>query len=412
MVMPMKYEIVITVVEDNSLENATITVPNPIYSMLQKDSLVKLKVGLLERQTICKSNNTVNTIEIPLGLAEGFGLSNGMATNVIITDNKLSLGPVIAVFTSNGSIRKAHLQMPSFRLVELVSANNEANTILYFFSVYDVDFINHKINGTYYNQMNGKWEKRYFSFPDVLYDRGGGTSQNQKAVSDYIREQFGQISNLRNINSRYFFDKWHVHEELMKYKEMEPYLPLTVLYRGKSDLVRIFKRTSSVYIKDCYGNNGRDVVRVVKRYDDTYELSYFREKVINLRLQTFDKLINQIDCFFQNKKTLLQESIDVIEIDHRNVDMRATVQKDGRGQVGVMAYPVRIGKEKCPITSTSSGSTVYQFEDFFKLYFNLTKRQVHELLQKINAMLLTSFQCLEKVYGEGFFYFEKSNLFG
>lgn len=397
--MSKKYEIVITVVEDNSKEDATITVPDPIYSKLRKDSLAKFKVGLLERQTICNSNNTVNTIEIPLGLAEVFGLWDGMVTNVIINDNKLSLGPVIAVFASNGNIQNAYLQKPSFRLVELVSANNEANTILYYFSVYDVDFINNKINGTYYNQKNGQWEKRFFPFPDVLYDRGGGTLQNQKVVSDYIREQFEQIPNLKKINSMYFFDKWDVYEKLMKYKVMKPYLPLTVLYYGKPDLVKMFKRTSSVYMKDCYSNNGRGVVRVVNRYNGTYEFSFFSEKVVNLRLQTFDKLDIKINDFFQNNKTLLQEAIDVIEIDHRHVDMRATVQKDGSGQLGVMAYPVRIGKEKCPITSTKSGSTVYQFEDFFKRYFNLTNKQVDGLLQKINAMLFTSFRCLEEVYG-------------
>lgn len=391
--------IVIRVVKDKSVEDLTISIPNSILSTLSQDWPVNLKVGLLECQTICIANDSVDTIEISSGLAEMFGLVDGLVTNVIILDNKLSLGPVIAVFTSNGSIRNANLQKPGFRLVELAGANNEAKTILYYFSVYDVDFINHRIKGTYYNQISEKWVKKKFPFPDVLYDRGGGTTQNQQAVSAYIREQFIQIPNLKRINSRYFFDKWHVYKELKKYKEMVPYLPLTVLFQEKHDLRDMFKRSSSVYIKDCYGNNGRGVVRAVKMPDGIYDLSYFQKKVINLRLQTFDDLVNKIVLLFENKKVLLQEAIDVIEIEHRSVDMRATVQKDGNGQLGVMAYPVRIGKEKCPITSTKSGSTVYQFEDFFNLYFNLTKELTDKLLQKINVMLYIGFACLEEVYG-------------
>ncbi len=392
--------IVITVVENKSEEDATITVPNPIYSWLAIDSFALLKVGFLEKRAICNSNNTVNTIEVPADLAKDFGLADGMITNVIIKDNKLCLGPVIGVFVSNGSIRLANLQKPGFRLTELFGANNDANTILYYFSVNDVDFIDHKILGTYYNEKNGKWEKRSFSFPDVLYDRGGGALKNQKVVSNYIRKQFGQISNLEKINSTYYFDKWHVYEKLMNYKVMKPYLPLTVLYRGKPDLIKMFKRTSSIYIKDCYGNNGRGVVRAVKNLNGTYELSYFRRRVISLRLKSFDELVYKIDSFFTKKKILLQEAIDVIEVEHRHVDMRATVQKDGSGQLGVMAYPVRLGKEKCPITSTKSGSTVYRFEDFFDQYFYLTKEQVDELFLNINKMLFTSFQCLEEVYGK------------
>ena len=205
---------------------------------------------------------------------------------------------------------------------------------------------------------------------------------------------------MEKINSTYYFDKWHVYEKLMNYKVMKPYLPLTVLYRGKPDLIKMFKRTSSIYIKDCYGNNGRGVVRAVKNLNGTYELSYFRRRVISLRLKSFDELVYKIDSFFTKKKILLQEAIDVIEVEHRHVDMRATVQKDGSGQLGVMAYPVRLGKEKCPITSTKSGSTVYRFEDFFDQYFYLTKEQVDELFLNINKMLFTSFQCLEEVYGK------------
>ena len=171
--------IVITVVENKSEEDATITVPNPIYSWLAIDSFALLKVGFLEKRAICNSNNTVNTIEVPADLAKDFGLADGMITNVIIKDNKLCLGPVIGVFVSNGSIRLANLQKPGFRLTELFGANNDANTILYYFSVNDVDFIDHKILGTYYNEKNGKWENRSVSLPPVLSARGGGAVKNQ-----------------------------------------------------------------------------------------------------------------------------------------------------------------------------------------------------------------------------------------
>lgn len=389
--------LVVSIVKDRT-PGAAITVPRSFLAKRDKYNIQRVKVGQLNKEVICFSNSTENVMEIDPSLAEELGLTDSMPINVRVDGGKLCLGPVVSVFTGTGTIRKANLQEPHFRLAELSDANQEAGTILYFFSVGDVDFVKFKILGTYYNSVTHNWEKKSFPFPDVLYDRGGGITPEQTVISTFIRQQLEGLPDLQKINATYYFDKWDVYQKLRKFKDMQRYLPVTKLYRGKADLVDMFAKTSSVYLKDCIGNNGRGVARAVKTKSG-YELSYFAEKVVNLKLATFDNLIQQIESLFRNKTIILQEAIDVIEIGHRHVDMRATVQRDGRGQLGVTAYPARLGQKKCPITSTRSGSTVYRFEDFFARHFQYGEEQIEELLAKINVMLFKSFHYIEQVYG-------------
>lgn len=390
--------VVLKIIDDKSINNNLVKLPPELHKTFNKSNM-KLKVGVLEEEITCASNKTENVVEIPESIAGNLGLIEGMTTNLIVKDDKICLGPVIAVFASNGTVRKANIQNPSFRLTELMRANKEANTIAYYFSVKDVDFVNHKINGTYLDEKDGRWKQRYFPFPDVLYDRGGGTLKKQKVISKYIRKQLQFNKDLKRFNARYYFDKWDVHEQLVVHEDMKPYLPVTILYNEPEDLISMFEKYPTVYIKYCYGSNGRGVARAIKLSNGGYNLSYFHGEVIEYNLKSLGSLLEQLQAFFGNKKIIIQSAIDVMEYNGRNVDMRATVQRNGKGELGVYAYPVRLGQEKCPITSTKSGSTVYTFEKFFTDLYSFSEKEIEDLKKRINEMLIKSFKYVEEAYG-------------
>lgn len=376
-----------------------ISLPRWVGDFIYDKSNVKLKVGMSEIEVEYKLNNTKNTIEIPEYLVEELGLQDKMEINYKIKNNKLSLGPVIGVFQSNGSVRKANLQNANFRFIELMKANKSCSTILYFFSVHDVDFEHKKINGTFFNEETERWEKKLYPYPDILYDRGGGTLKSQKMISDNIRKELEGTEDFKKINAEYFFDKWHAYNELIKYKEMTKYLPLTILYNKPEDLTKMLNLSSTLYLKDCLGNNGVGVVRLIKHSEESYELSHFMGTSFKFDIDSFDNLISKIEELFKDKRFIIQIAIDVLQLGNRNIDMRATVQKNGRGNLGVTAFPVRLGKEECPITSTRSGSSVYTIEEFFKKNYNFTENQIDQLEMQLRRFLFTIFSCLEKSYG-------------
>jgi hypothetical protein len=393
------YSVIVRILEDKYTNENTVIIPNKIYSELNNKSKINMKVGALRMETDCSPNSTEDTIFVSQELADKLSLYNGINVNLLVKENELCLGPVIGTFTDSTSVRIASENRPGNKIKSLSIANKDANAILYFFSVDDFNYEENKIRGTFYNYVKERWEQRIFPLPDVLYDRGGGSLKSQKAESEHIRGIIENNSNVKKFNPMYIFDKWEIYRDLKDYEDMVQYLPLTIRYRSPEDLLKMFRRSSILYIKDRKGNRGLGVLRVIKYSNGAYELSYFKNELFKYIYHSFNDLVNKIDEEFKNKKAIIQCAIDVIKINNGNVDMRATVQRDGNGELGITAYPVRVGKESAPITSTRSGSEVYRFDKFFEKYFKYNPEQIQNLMSRVDKFLLTSYKRIEEVYG-------------
>nr|WP_246421580.1 YheC/YheD family protein [Texcoconibacillus texcoconensis] len=311
--------------------------------------------------------------------------------------NNLFLGTFISI----GNLKRLLDQEPKFRHLELMKANQEANTNLYFFSIRDIHFLNQKINGTYFNQETGLWEQKNFPFPDVFYDRGGAVLEHQKVVSDYIREQLELLPSLKKVNPVYTFDKWDLYRKLYQYDEVRQYLPLTKLYKKTSDLKDMFHETNTLYLKKCDGNNGETIIKVVYDQDDQYTISYLKGSQLTQKtVHLFENLIKEIRFLLCKNDVIIQSAINVLEINNCNVDMRATLQRNGHGELEIVAYPVRKGVPNYPITSTRTGATVYRFDDFFTKYMSYSSKDIEHLKQKVETFLINCYHCVEESYGQ------------
>lgn len=396
---PKPCSIIIKTTGDAFADAFMISVPAEIHNQLDESAGAVLKVGASETNVKCIGNNTESSLIMSNELIGQLPLYPDMKTNLIVKGNRICLGPVIGSFTDSTSVRIAREQRAGKKLKSLSIANRDAGTILYFFSVDDFQNEEDGINGTYYNYETERWEQGTFPIPDVLYDRGGGILKRQETASEYVRQTIENNENVKKFNPRYYFDKWDTYNKLRKYEEMEKYLPLTVQYRNPEDLSAMFEKYSSVYVKDRKGNRGLGITRIRKLSDGTFELSYFEKECFKYGFNSLKEAVNKLDELYKNKRCIIQPAINVIKINGGNVDMRATVQRDGKGELGITAYPVRVGKAGVPITSTRSGSTVYRFEEFYKQFFSYSDEQVKEIKNRIDEFLFTSYKCIEDLYG-------------
>lgn len=391
--------IIIRISEGNLGNDYSLSVPLQIYNLLSNQSIISLKLGVLALEVSCSSNSTKNYMIVSKNIASKLSLHSGLTTNLLIKNNILCLGPLIGTFTDSTSVRLASEQRPGNKLRNLSLANKDAGTIIYFFSVDDYNNEDEKILGTFYNYISQRFEKRLFPLPDILYDRGGGILKSQKAASEYIRQSIESNENVKIFNPRYFFDKLDVHNKLIRYKELSKYLPETIPYKNINDLISMFDKYPILYIKDRIGNRGLGVTRVRKYPNGNFELSYFQKEFYKYGFDSFDKLVGKLDELYKNKRAIIQCSIDVPNINKGNVDIRATVQRDGIGHLSVIACPVRVGNPGCPITSTRSGSEVFTFENFFRKFYNYSEDEISTLKDRVNEFLLTTYKCIEDLYG-------------
>jgi len=317
--------------------------------------------------------------------------------------------PIIAAFASNGYIRKLKEGDTDFknyfRIDELFKANKIANTTLYFFSIHDVDFKNKRINGIYYDEQRKRWRQKYFPYPDVLYDRGGGYLASQKAINERIRNELDRM-NVLKINPLYTFNKYDLFEKLKKFPAMRQYLPHTIHFNREEDLKEMLKISKTVYIKDVTGSNGKGVMRVRKLPNNRYEYSYNNVEGLTKRTVSSRKaLMKAIDSYFSSKTKIIQSAIELLEINDRLIDMRATLQRNKDGRLEINSIPVRIGNTNSPITTSRTGSSTYTFEEFFKkvLYYSIlpnSEFEIHRLKRKIQHFLIQVYTHVERVYGE------------
>jgi len=315
----------------NSIKNnETISIPR---NWIREEDLgyKTLKVGQFKRKVLCLSNDTENCIELPYDILLEIGLSVNDINNVIFKGNEIRLGPVIATFVSNGTINRAKRQEPNFRTSELMKANYIANTILYFFSIKDVDFYNEKIHGMYFNKKNNKWEQKLFPLPDVLYDRGGGTLRKQRVISQYIRDQLEKLEGIVKYNPTYFLEKWDIYEKLKEYEELRKYLPNTAKYKDINQLKIFLSENKIVYLKDIKGNNGKNIIRIEEINPNIYSYQYMKDELKTGEIKGVKSLKNIINKYLGKRELIIQQSIDVLQIDNKNIDMRVLVERTGEG---------------------------------------------------------------------------------
>lgn len=389
----------IKVTSDELDSNFNMSVPENLYDKLRSYSRICVKVGAARKEVNFTSNGTKDTIVITGALSKELALYSNLKTNFSLKENELRLGPVIGSFTDSTSVRMASENRPGNKLKNLGSVNSEANTILYFFSVGDFYYEKQMIKGTYYNFDTEQWEQRLFPLPDVLYDRGGSSLKSQTEESEKIREIIEGCEDVKKFNPIYLFDKWDAHRRLIKFKELVPYMPHTIRYTDSKDLFKMLQKYSVLYVKDRRGNRGLGVVRIIRLSDNEFELSYFKKELFVYKINSFEELANKIDEILKGKRLIIQSGIDTIQFNNGNVDMRATVQRDKEGKLGVTALPVRVGKSGAPITSTRSGSEVYRFEDFFAQFLKYSSDEIAKLKMQVEEFLLAAYKRIEEEYG-------------
>ncbi|MBB5355611.1 hypothetical protein HNR43_001586 [Anoxybacillus mongoliensis] len=395
--MPQKQQWTVTLKQGS---HRHITIPKHMHEKLMNSEHTHVKVGAFSFIGKCEINDFTDIVELPAYVFEQFDGLLDMETNIEIKGNTIHLGPVVAMFISNGQIRKLKRQQPKFRQVEYVHANKKAKTILYFFSVYDVNFIHQKIYGTFFHEQEKTWKQRAFPLPDVLYDRGGGVLQKQIVQSDYIRQQLQAVKGIKKINPQHYFDKWDTHKKLQKIIDMQPYVPKAMIYKDIKTVQHMFELCDTLYLKDCHGSNGRGVVRIVKHDKQHFTYSYVKDRQLyETSVENWDTLHEALAAFFQHKKIIVQQAIDVITWNERNIDLRATVQRTPNGNLDITSYPVRVGGHRSPITSSQTGSEIYRFEYFFKTYFHYTDEQIETWKRTIDEFLLMCYKSIERVYG-------------
>lgn len=302
--------------------------------------------------------------------------------------------PLVGVFTKQSDIKKLRNQHTPFKINELLKANKIVKTTLYFFSGADVDLKFKKIKGIHYNEQ-GNWEQKKYPFTDIFYNRvakGLDASRYKNIRREFIKQ------GVKFLNAKSDFNKWEVYKVLKGNEDLKSYLPFTKLYEKPTDLISMFEKTHTIYLKGAKGRRGKQIMRVMCT-PDGYEYRYINYNNVVLhhvkQLQTLHKKIKQ---FFGNQIVIMQNAIDSHTINDRIVDMRCEVQRNGKNNIEILGIIVRKGKKYSPVSYTNQ-SLYFPFETFLKQELNYSEQKVADLLKKVKRFIHVVYRTIEASYG-------------
>ncbi|MDQ0255355.1 hypothetical protein J2S74_002737 [Evansella vedderi] len=283
--------------------------------------------------------------------------------------------------------RKKHLKR------KLVEANKEVGTNLFYCSLKNIDFENNKIKGLYFNYDTDMWEEREFPFPDVLYRRTPSlTSRKYKKLREKLRQH-----GVKRLNYENNFNKWEVYQGLKEMDEMNSYLPWTERYKNKKGLEEMINIYTTVYLKAHKCGRGEQVMRIQKNEINGYDYSYHSKKgLVRNNVETLSELVQKIKKFFRKDDILMQQGIDLISIEDSLVDFRAEVQRNGQGEIEIIAICARSGQKGSPITTHASS---YTTEDFFKSVLDYSDEEFEQINLKMKDFLEIAYKSIESLYG-------------
>lgn len=282
-----------------------------------------------------------------------------------------------------------------FRFYEIAKASRDTNIPVYFFSVANVDTEREVIQGTYYDWSKEIWRQKEFPYPNVLYDRRGGGSQASKEQAREIRQIFDQHHILR-VNSKTHFDKWDLYDSLRYHRKLRPHLPVTKLNMSERYLLKFLKRHNRVYLKSLRGSRGLQVLRIEKEANGDYQFSYFRDDPIVGKVTNDTDLLKVVQAFFNNKAYIMQKEIDTLTVNNNKADFRAEVQRNGKGELEIVAISARVARDQSPI---STHSVAYPHDEFFLHYLHYSDEEFMKINNKIYEFLFKAYLALEDTYG-------------
>jgi hypothetical protein len=306
-----------------------------------------------------------------------------------------SRNTTVGVFSSRQLIREIEQGCISDGVQQLVNANRKAKTTLFFFAIQGINLNGSTIDGLCLDEAEQRWLYQTFSFPKVLYNRGV-IPKRQEAKFEAFKVELAKqgAKHLNNIDG---FNKWNLYKCLLQYDEIRPHLPKTKIYKSDKDLLSLLNTYPTLYLKAARGRKGYQVMRVARLLANRYEYRVFtKEDRVEMREVAPRELGRRIHRFFAGKQVLIQQAIDLPTIDNRIVDLRAEVQRNGRGELETPLICVRLSQENSPVTTHADA---YPFTDFLGKRMNRSRREIFFLQRKIHKFLFDVYTASEACYG-------------
>lgn len=248
--------------------------------------------------------------------------------------------------------------------------HNKTGLKLFCFMESSIDWSRRRIVGLH--RMNGRWAIGEFAFPSVVYNRCYGKGLQ---TIERLAAAIGGDHCFNHINR---FDKLDIYRCLSN--GLGDFLPHTAAFDKEQSVLALI-RHKEIFFKPLYGNRGVGVYRAELQPSGEVHVGhhYFTPEIIFNSIGEFQEHINTLVEF---TPFIVQKGVRIMQVDERAFDIRALLQKDGRGRWSVTNLVSRVAFKGSYNTSIFEKACLTR-EVLERLYPQGTVRSVLRSLEAI-----------------------------
>ncbi|MEF3306502.1 YheC/YheD family endospore coat-associated protein [Paenibacillus sp. GYB003] len=278
----------------------------------------------------------------------------------------------------------------------LSSVGEKLGLTVFVFSPHRIDWQRERVVGYAYSATAGRWQKKWFPLPDAVYDRCFYSTPQSFAA---FRKPLLRLANTPGVRFLGYGlkGKWNVHQMLMRDERLRPHIPKTELLEGADDIERWLEEEGELFLKPHGGSHGRGVLHIAASPRGYVAIGRtYRNEQVRYSFRSLPKLLEWTAKFTAGRKYLIQRFLRLTADDGTAFDIRALVQKNGKGRWSLTGIAVRQGAPGSVTSNLHGGGHAEEAEPFLRKLYG---KAAADILQTVRDIALRVPEVLETHHG-------------
>lgn len=305
--------------------------------------------------------------------------------------------PTLAILTMDDELLLFRGNRSNFS--DLIAAGEDQGFTVYVLTIKHLKFKQSRLTGFAYEKQSQTWQRRSFPFPDVIYNR---IPQREDELLPTVRRKIAACIRHPRVHfyNPTFFNKWTLFRWLNKSRTTKGFTPATRKLLSQAGLAKMLGKHPFLYLKPASGKAGAGIMSIHIQPDNPlpYRLKIQEnKKSATYKCATLGKLWSRIKKQSKNLDYIAQQGIDLATYNDRRFDLRALVQKNGRGQWDITGVGARVAGMNSITTHVPRGGSIDDPESLLASVFG--KDTARRIMTKARHTSLLISRQIERASG-------------
>ncbi|UKS24359.1 YheC/YheD family protein [Paenibacillus sp. HWE-109] len=268
--------------------------------------------------------------------------------------------PTLGILTVKDSNRVFRGNLNNF--LDLIQTGERLGVDVYVVTTKDFNLSGSDIYGYRFKPAAKKWSRELVPAPQVVYNRIPYRKMEMKPEVQQTIQACNRSSSVQLFNPS-FFNKWTLFSWLNSAKESKVYMPDTLQLSEAKDITQLLRKHPVLYLKPVKGKAGRGIMRIeritTKNDQSHYRLSRQEDKKMTYSYHSSaDDIWTEWDKHRGSHDYIVQQGIMLTRYKQRAYDLRALIQKTGKGVWSVSGVGARVAGKASITTHVPRGGSI------------------------------------------------------